>query len=417
MRLAAHLWRFWLLRGETGEGASWLERAIVLFRQQSGAAHDAGQDTDPDTDSAQLLASALCGAGILAIYQNRYQQAMASLQECLAIARKLDDKPRIALALHGFARMALRTGQFKEAESLYNESLALFGGQNNEWGMAQALLYWGLTLWAAGKFAQAHTPLERALAISRQIGDQQGANQALEAFAWNQLALGQLKEAQQLLESCVTLARAREDRPLLTRGLHGLGGALRRQGKGTEAYTALVEAFLVAFELEDKWHIAGCLVEIAHIALMRGEMERAARIVGASESLFPNINAHAPALSAAAYQELVTKLPTRLGEHKYRALFGEGMALAMLNELATWEQLIHEAPIAEALRTASATPLTEREQEVLRLLAQGLTNMQIAERLIVSPFTINAHLRNIYNKLDVPSRPAAIRYALEHQLA
>jgi DNA-binding CsgD family transcriptional regulator len=40
----------------------------------------------------------------------------------------------------------------------------------------------------------------------------------------------------------------------------------------------------------------------------------------------------------------------------------------------------------------------------------------MAERLVLSPFTVNAHLRNIYNKLDVPSRPAAIRYALEHKL-
>jgi DNA-binding CsgD family transcriptional regulator len=142
--------------------------------------------------------------------------------------------------------------------------------------------------------------------------------------------------------------------------------------------------------------------------------------------MFPNINKNAPASSVAAYQELVTQLPAKLGKEAYEALLAEGAAIATRNELIGWEPLISESLTAEPLPTGNATPLkpasvnatplTEREQEVLRWLAQGLTNSQIAERLIVSPFTINAHLRNIYNKLDVPSRPAAIRYALEHHL-
>ena len=61
--------------------------------------------------------------------------------------------------------------------------------------------------------------------------------------------------------------------------------------------------------------------------------------------------------------------------------------------------------------------LTAREVEVLRLLAKGLSNAQIAEGLIVSQLTIKAHLRSIYSKLQVTSRSAATRYALEHDLS
>jgi DNA-binding NarL/FixJ family response regulator len=60
--------------------------------------------------------------------------------------------------------------------------------------------------------------------------------------------------------------------------------------------------------------------------------------------------------------------------------------------------------------------LTEREVEVLRLVAQGLTNAQVAEKLVVSVTTVNAHLRSIFSKLSVPSRSAATRFAIEHQL-
>ena len=54
--------------------------------------------------------------------------------------------------------------------------------------------------------------------------------------------------------------------------------------------------------------------------------------------------------------------------------------------------------------------------EVLRLLATGLTDAQIAEQLVLSLHTIHAHLRTIYSKLGVTSRSAATRYAFEHQL-
>ncbi len=60
--------------------------------------------------------------------------------------------------------------------------------------------------------------------------------------------------------------------------------------------------------------------------------------------------------------------------------------------------------------------LTSREVEVLRLLAQGLTDAQIAEQLVISPRTVNSHLTSIYGKIRVSSRSAATRYAMEHHL-
>jgi DNA-binding NarL/FixJ family response regulator len=73
--------------------------------------------------------------------------------------------------------------------------------------------------------------------------------------------------------------------------------------------------------------------------------------------------------------------------------------------------------------TLSSTPeqhpggLTSREVEVLELVAEGLTNVQVAQRLFLSPRTIDTHLSSIYHKLGVSSRAAAVRFALEHGLA
>ena len=73
------------------------------------------------------------------------------------------------------------------------------------------------------------------------------------------------------------------------------------------------------------------------------------------------------------------------------------------------------APLTAA-RTDRPDGLTPRELEVVGLVAEGLTDAQVAERLFVSLRTVNAHLRSIYRKLDVRSRSAATRYAVEQGL-
>ena len=53
---------------------------------------------------------------------------------------------------------------------------------------------------------------------------------------------------------------------------------------------------------------------------------------------------------------------------------------------------------------------------MLRLVTQGMTDAQVADQLVLSPRTVQGHLRSIYNKINVNSRNAATRYAVEHQL-
>jgi DNA-binding NarL/FixJ family response regulator len=77
------------------------------------------------------------------------------------------------------------------------------------------------------------------------------------------------------------------------------------------------------------------------------------------------------------------------------------------------------ARIADAPTDASSYPagLSAREVGVLRLVAQGLTNSQVAEQLYLSPRTVEQHLRSIYNKLGVSTRAAATRFAVSRGLA
>ena len=83
----------------------------------------------------------------------------------------------------------------------------------------------------------------------------------------------------------------------------------------------------------------------------------------------------------------------------------------------------HSTPLSPTASQlpVSSTPehpggLSAREVEVLGLVAEGLTNAQVAQRLFLSPRTIQRHLNSIYHKLGVSSRTAATRFAIEHGL-
>jgi DNA-binding CsgD family transcriptional regulator len=100
-----------------------------------------------------------------------------------------------------------------------------------------------------------------------------------------------------------------------------------------------------------------------------------------------------------------------------RAALDEVRAICM--PLGAQPSLNRADALAARLTTASTrgtypAGLTEREVEVLRLVAQGLTNARVGERLFISPRTVDFHLRSIYGKLGVTTRAAATRFVLEH---
>jgi DNA-binding NarL/FixJ family response regulator len=97
-------------------------------------------------------------------------------------------------------------------------------------------------------------------------------------------------------------------------------------------------------------------------------------------------------------------------------------ALEFRAALATFERLGAAAEAAEAsdlLGGPKALPrgLTAREAEVLRLVASGKTNRDIAVELVISEHTVARHLQNMFVKLDVSSRSGATAFAYEHGLA
>jgi DNA-binding NarL/FixJ family response regulator len=91
-------------------------------------------------------------------------------------------------------------------------------------------------------------------------------------------------------------------------------------------------------------------------------------------------------------------------------------ASATFERIGARPELDRAAHLAGPSVHRRADALTDREREVLRLVATGLTNRQIAAELVLSEHTVARHLQNIFLKLDLSSRSAATAYAYEHRL-
>jgi DNA-binding CsgD family transcriptional regulator len=181
-------------------------------------------------------------------------------------------------------------------------------------------------------------------------------------------------------------------------------------------------AFLIIHQHQE--FIPACLEGLADIASAQGEPTWAARLWGTSEAQREAYGTPLAAIYRAHYEQAVTAARTQLGEKSFDALWAEGRTMSLEQALAakgTAEipaAIPVKPPLAPQAHMPSISPagLTNREMEVLRLLAQGLTSAQIAQQLVIGLVTVNSHVRSIYSKLGVTSRAAATRYALEHKL-
>lgn len=81
------------------------------------------------------------------------------------------------------------------------------------------------------------------------------------------------------------------------------------------------------------------------------------------------------------------------------------------------QRAVERIPLTPASAHPESIPLTPSERQVLSLLAQGLDNAAIAERLVITKRTVQNHISNIYGKLNVSTRTEAMLYALRHGLA
>jgi predicted ATPase/DNA-binding CsgD family transcriptional regulator len=355
---------FWYFRGYVSEARGRLEEAL--------------RDADRG-DTSVIKAKVLSAAGVMAYLQSDFAGARGRLEEALRLWRTLQDKRGTAFTLAFLGRVLSRLGE-RRAVAALEESVNLFKAVGERWGLALALDFLGTALvgasWSADDDRRVAALHEESIALYRELGHRWGI--ALELSNFGRVAL--------------------------------------RAGDFAAARERLDEALEIQREVGDKWMLAWTLLNRGDAAMGEGDLEGAGDAYGEGEALFRELGD-----GGGIAQALLSR-----GRLEQRRGDGARAAELIAESLALFRELGDDASIGEALevagqkagRAASSLPddLTTREADVLRLVAEGLTDAQIAERLVLSVRTVRAHLRSIYSKLGVNTRSAATRAAISRGL-
>ncbi|HET9909127.1 MAG TPA: LuxR C-terminal-related transcriptional regulator [Anaerolineales bacterium] len=408
-RMAGALQPFWLTRGYWSEGRRWLEESLAI---------DLGAALAP-----AVRAKALYGAGTLSRFQGDFARARMLLEQSLALYRPLADNTGLLMALVELTRItAFQEDQtakqvfLSEAASLLEtlpdtvmkayaytelatvmldvsinsiqlppeasrymaESVRIYRALNNPAGLALSLARQGSGALFTGDYTLMASQLDEAERLALELGDERILSRLAGIRVLRHIQEGDLTTARRRLEDTFQRGANRGDHQL-PMWLPMLAVVLNRQGLGV-------------------W---------------------SARVLGLVDTLTGARQAYGEGMAAAFKRflgigDIHAELRAQLGDEAFAREFAAGKHLT-LDDLRTIPHPPEPNAVAQAI-SASETSLTVREIEVLRLLVQDLSNPQIAERLVVSRRTVDAHLRSIYDKLGVKSRDAAIRVAGEQGL-
>lgn len=410
-QIGAAIWRYWLLRGHMGEGRSFLERALAGLSEQN-----------------TVRAKTLNVAAILASLQDDYTTARTLAEESLALSRQLAEKKQTSHALYILGRLARIEGNYTEAVTFYEESLLLVRELGQQDDIALVLSDLGLTVLSLGEHERATALCEESLALSRTLGDPRAIASWLANLGTIVLARGDDQRAKELCDESLAIRRTLGYKGGCAHTLAILGRIALVQGDYEQAIACFNESLTLRQETGEKEGIATALEGLAALTGMLGQPVRAAWLYGFAASLRSLLGAPLPSIDRPAYAQSVAALHAHLDESTFLSAWTVGKAMTLEEALAEAAHVTAHAPLPPASSSdpverplafpARRNPfgLTARELEVLRLVTEGLTTTQIAEQLVISPRTADAHLRSIYNKLDVTSRAAATRSAIEHQL-
>jgi predicted ATPase/DNA-binding NarL/FixJ family response regulator len=345
-------WVYWYDRGLFAEGRRWLELAL----------------NQAPTPTA-LRTQALLLASKVAFYMADFERGRLLLEEGEELALQLDAPDALIQAAYGRSIALVLSGNLSGAVEMLERGLATLerSPQYDVEMRARLLLTLGTCAELVGDHERAVVCFEEVMAIAERhdaVFWRSGATWLRAFLAWRQ---GNIDDAITDLRTCL------------------------RMGEATG--------------FENRFGTANALESLAWVSADQRRYRRAAALLGAADALFTHFGTPLTSLPhlLVFHNHCMAGAKTALGDAAFDAAFVAGRNLSYEAARAYALEEAAGVPASPAARS-DATPLTRREREVADLVCQGLTNKEIAARLVVSPRTAETHVQKILSKLGFTSR-------------
>jgi predicted ATPase/DNA-binding CsgD family transcriptional regulator/Tfp pilus assembly protein PilF len=411
LRLCAGLRNMWVPHGDAREAATWLDRFLVL----------AAGEVSP-----RVRGRALACRAEIAFELQEYDTLLRSAQESLELSRGCGDGFTVPTALRVIAQAAVRAGRLGDAVSYVDEALAAAEESGNDWEAGLTLAARAAVAVRQGKLKSAQRAYESALEVLSD-NNRWGVAQVEYGMGTLARARGDDKMAVRYFEEAMEIFRELDAWPEIARCQAGIGWIAVNGGELDLAQESLAEALRLNQMCGQRLGVARGLEAFAALAAARQQPEQAARLAGAACQLRESLG-H-PAGLGPRIEQLLEVARDRLGTATAAALFAEGREMT-LEDAAGYALGSHQAGAGSAPRGAgeaawadparlaaagASHPLTPREHEIVLLIAQGLSNREIADELVISPATAARHVANILAKLGFTSRTQVASWATRHE--
>lgn len=370
LRMAGGLWLFWYYHSHLFEGRRWLERAV-----RASSASKPG-----------FRAKALVGLGYLAHCQGDDDEALGRLTEGVAIFRSQGDRWATAFALSVRGAISEDQGDYDAGHSFFAEANALFGETGDMVNVAVTLYHLGVVAYGQGDLDLALTHCTAAMRLAR---DQHDPWTTANALSW-------------------------------------LGLIHIDRDEFDEAATVLTETLALYGTVAKTERTVDVFRRIAVLAQVRGDARTAVLLFSAASAIGGQIGAVLALPESGAYDRALGAARQALSPVEWDVAWESGQRLDLVDALVEAHACLEPGngvPRAVADHTKPAgnaelvSGLSERELEVLQLMAEGLSNQEIADRIFISLRTVTNHVTHIHAKLKVATRTAAVAYAIRNGLA
>ncbi len=347
-----------------------------------------------------------------------YREAYARLVNMLSLPAARDRTSVRAKALHAAGYIQWVECDYAEARLLLEEALAIAREVEDQRELEKAVLLLGPVLYSLGEYEAARLSLEEGLLLARKLQDRRAIAWSLVAMADLAQLQGNTEQAQGLYKESIGLLRELEDKGLFAFTLRRLGLVMLADQDYERSRVLCQESLELTVAIRNRRGVAACLVGLAGLAIAQGYCVHAVRLLAAVDTLLNDIAAHLLLTDQVEYERHLKSVRAQLDSPTFDRAWAEGQSMTM-EQAVSYALGSDEPEVAQPQQPASqspADPLTERELEILRLLASGLATRQVAQQLFLSVGTVKWYLNQIYSKLAVHSRIQAITRARELKL-